>query len=471
MVLTGLVLIMILGVAMFYYTQGLFSSLVTLLVTIACAAMALTWYQPIAVTLYPTYSAIAPSLTLMLLFGLPLIGMRMLFDWILARKNVVFNQWVDRIGGAILGLVIGMVIVGMLVMCLSMLPFGASLMGYRPFDDTLTRQQTLAPFKPLNFLLTTMGKLSGGSLSDENSFAANHAEFELREFAYRNRAAVKGEAKLAVNNNCPEDAAVIIQAYEIPKDHPWLNEEWTAKIAPAAPVEIVEGETPTETPAEPPVEAPVEPGNPHYLPGLVAAKNPLLSDEENTLANSRFVIVRVGVDRDLVGKGKFFQIPATNFRLVLPDGRSMYPIAYMSYPNNENDVLHNAKKRWNIWLPPTEDNRLAIRQLIVLRPRSSEVMFDKAGNEDVSGKGLVIDWLYRIPKTDPTTAEGDASADDDPMRLIFRRGLQLDIPEPEVLSSELVVMERAAFRGKVETVLMPHTPPLKGGLSNGRIKK
>jgi hypothetical protein len=458
MVLIGLVLIMILGVALFYFTQGLFSSLVTLLVTIACAAMALTWYQPIAVKFYPTYAAIAPSLTLMLLFGLPLIAMRMLFDWVLVRKNVVFNQWVERIGGAVFGIMIGMIIVGMLVMCLSMLPFGASLIGYRPFDDTLTRQQTLAPFKPLDFLLGTMGKLSGGSLADANSFSNSHADFELREFAYRNRATVKGEAKLAVNNRCPEDAAAVLRVFELPDDHPWINEDWTPRT-PAAPAEVAEGETPAE--------APVESGNPHYLPKLVSAKNPLLPDDENTLAGSRFVIVRIGVDRSLVGKGKFFQLPATNFRLALPDGRSVYPIGYMTYPNNRNDILHNAAKRWTIWLPPTEDNRLAVRRLVVVRPRSSEVLYAEAGNESVSGKGLVIDWLYRIPTMDPAATDEDAPAETDPMRLIFRRGLQLDLPEPEMLSSELV--EMVDSQGK--TVLMPHTPPLTGGLSNGRIKK
>ena len=176
--------------------------------------------------------------------------------------------------------------------------------------------------------------------------------------------------------------------------------------------------------------------------------------------DSRIVIVRVAVSRVLATRGWGWQLPATNFRLVHPDGRNFYPLAYLTYPSGDNaERLGESRTHWRIWRPETgssgdNDQRgLKIAELYVYRPSGAE-----SQNRE---HALVIDWVYRLPPivaVDSTEVfdEPDESAPDEQeqadtpslgltMLLVFRRGVELELNNVQI-----------------------GAPPAEGALSHGK---
>jgi hypothetical protein len=389
MVLIIIATLLVLAIAAFHFSQGLFSSLIVAILTTLCAALALNFYHPLAASMFPKNSAWAEAVMLALLFGIPFAGIRVGFDF-LARKNVVYNVWVDRIGGGILGLWVGIMVTGVLMICLQLLPLDASLMTYKPYDETLQRHQTLGIFAPDETVLKVAGALSRGALRGVNDFQADHADFVLRTFTERNRAG------LPTNRTCLEGQFNVLAAYELPADHPW-QEQFADVI------------------------------------------NPMLSPEENHPDNSRIVIIRVGIGNDIQIKKPrpMWMLPATNFHLILPDGTSAWPSAYMAFPNTEaRRRLTVGRWHWELFVPRLIEGRPAVTELAVARPASeSWSLAELTDSARVSGQGLAIDWVFRLPKVDaPEVDDEDAPAEGAPpvMTMVFRRGLQDTVPQPQL---------------------------------------
>ncbi len=373
MVLSVLATIAILAIAFYNTTQGLFSSMIMTLLTVLCAAFALGFYEPMAAKFYPDHAPYALAMCLMVLFAGLLFALRLGLDIIL-RPDVIYHIWVDRVAGGLFGLITGIIIVGVATVALQLLPLRQAVFGYRPYDETLQRRQRLGPFYPDEFTLSMVSMLSRGTLGAGNDFAANHRDFALRTFCYRNRAGRE------TDNACPPDSVKVVGVWQLPEDHPWLQ--------------------PTDDPEQQTI------ADLHNPPQM------RLRDDD-----SRIVIVRVAVSRALATRGWGWQLPATNFRLVHPDGRNFYPLAYLTYPSGDNAVrLGQSRTHWRIWRPETglggdNERGLKIAELYVYRPSGAE-----SQNRD---HALVIDWVYRLPPivaVDSTEVfdEPDESAPDEP---------------------------------------------------------
>lgn len=418
MVLSALATIAILAIAFYHTTQGLFSSMIMTLLTVLCAAFALSSYQPLAAKFYPDHAPYAMAMCLMVLFAGLLFALRLGLDIIL-RPNVIYHVWVDRVAGGLFGLITGIIIVGVATVALQLLPLRQAVFGYRPYDETLQRRQRLGPFYPDEFALSMVSMLSRGTLRGGNDFAVNHRDFALRTFCYRNRAGRQ------TDNACPSDSVKVVGVWQLPEEHPWLQR---------APAEDPEQQTEQQTIAD-------------------LHNPPQMRLDDN---DSRIVIVRVAVSKMLASRGWGWQLPATNFRLVHPDGRNFYPLAYLTYPSGDNAVrlrqLGESRIHWRIWRPETgsggdNDQRgLKIAELYVYRPSGAE-----SQNRE---QALVIDWVYRLPPIvavdsteepdEPDESDGsDESAPDEQeqvdapppgptMLLVFRRGVELELNNVQI---------------------------------------
>jgi len=196
MVLILIAVALILAIAAFQAWQGVFSSLVMTILTALSAGIALATYESLAAELYNTQPAYAHAIALVATFVLPLLALRIAFDWLI-RGNVILGNditsvWIGRGVAGLFGLVTGMILVGVLALAVQMLPVGASILGYQPFDGQLERDDAFAPFYPDDFVLAMAGHFSRASLADERRWGDSHDDLLRELYCARNTADLHG---------------------------------------------------------------------------------------------------------------------------------------------------------------------------------------------------------------------------------------------------------------------------------------
>jgi len=334
MVVILLATALIVGIAYIQVVQGVFSALIMTILSVLSAAIAFTYYEPLAQTFfYNRFSAYADGTCLIALFVLSLLVLRLLADRFIPA-NVVLNVWPNRIIGGIFGLISGVICVGVLAVSLQMLPWGPSMMTYRPFDDSLQRVQSLAPLYPDDFAVGLAKTLSSGGLSGRRSFGEVHPDLLLELYCARNTAGSLGRV------DTPRDGLQSVTVYE-----------------PAG--QAIPGISPTEIPVSP------------FLP-------------EDAI--DKVIVVKTVLAASVANeKDKWYRLPATHFRLLTDKYKGHYPLAYLLYGQKDEKGTPLASG-WQLIAAPYEEDRLQIGKLIVQRPGKKQ------------GKTLAVDWVYRIGK-------------------------------------------------------------------------
>ncbi|MDY6912854.1 MAG: CvpA family protein [Planctomycetota bacterium] len=335
MVLILLATVLILAVAFYQVTQGLFSAMIMTILTVLSAAAAFNFYEPLASMLYARQPAYADAAALIAVFVVPLLVLRIGYDKLIG-SNVVFGIWADRIGGGLLGLITGIILIGVLAIALQMLPFGAKVMTYQPFDDALQRKQRLLPFCPDELTAGMAKMLSAGAFSSDRAYGTSHDDLLLELYCARNRYRQhrREEGQNIVEHvgrvDSPPDALQVLSVHHVDFSLAgWLDD----------------------------------------LP-----KNPLLDTIETTKA----MVVRVSVAASARDDDNWWRLPATHFRLVCQSGRSFYPLGYLTYVRTERPA-------WQLIAAPVENKLAQIGALAVPRPWKNEM------------ESLTVDWVYRVP--------------------------------------------------------------------------
>jgi len=138
-------LVLILTITFFQGLQGVFSALISCVLTILAASLAIGFYEDLYFTYLMQFDPErGRAIALLAIFFVSLLILRILFD-VLIRGNMQFSLYVDRIGGGLLGFVTAMITVGMLAISLHMLPFGLTFMGYSRYTLVDTSGNVLAP--------------------------------------------------------------------------------------------------------------------------------------------------------------------------------------------------------------------------------------------------------------------------------------------------------------------------------------
>jgi hypothetical protein len=294
--------------------------------------------------------------------------------------NVLVGAWPDRIAGGAVGLVTGMIAVGVFTIGIQLLPTGPRWLMYRPFDDGLKRQQSLAPFYPDEFTLGLIDILSAGSIRGNTKFSERHDNLLLEAWCARNEA---NQLRTVDNEkvvdrigrmDAPPDCLVSLDAYE-PNDPAWKAD------VPPDPL-MVEGDP------------------------------------------SRILIVRVKVSDPAKGGNQvkdtdsWWRLPATQFRLAVHRSKTdsnltnHYPVAYMTAYLSDRDysgtVTRGTTPDWKPIAPPREreNGQFLPGQLYLERP----------GKKEGGADQLVMDWVFRIGR------------DEEPQYVAFRRVARLDLP-------------------------------------------
>ncbi len=126
-----LMLILVFAVTLRQATSGLFSALIMTVLTVCCAAVALGTYEWAATSFVAEFwkREYAYPVALGAIFGVSLVVLRLLFDKLITR-SCLLPVLVDRVGGGLFGFVTALTTVGILAICLAMIPFGRSMLGF-----------------------------------------------------------------------------------------------------------------------------------------------------------------------------------------------------------------------------------------------------------------------------------------------------------------------------------------------------
>lgn len=185
MLLSLLFLVLLLAIALSQATKGFFSALIMTVLTMCCCAAAVTTHEWIAVNALAPYwkPDFAHPLALGATFGLSLLLLRLAFDRLI-RRSCLLPAWVDRAGGGVCGLITAEIMVGMIAVCVQMVPFpDGSVLGYSrvsPVSRNRPAGEQVKPkgdsegnelfFTPDRFAMATASLLSGGIFSGQRSF-------------------------------------------------------------------------------------------------------------------------------------------------------------------------------------------------------------------------------------------------------------------------------------------------------------
>ncbi len=341
--------LVVLGIAMYQTVQGLFNAMIFAMLSIISALMAFALFEPLAAMLYTRQPAYAYGVGLGAVFVLSLLVLRLLFD-LTIRGNVVFGDWTNRIGGALFGLVGGIVVVGMLLVSMQQFPFDRSVLTYAAFNPKLERNLRIYPFCPDDFVVGLAEVTSSGSMSAGREFGDAHDHFIKEAYCARNTAGLNGRVEAGGKKRRTGDDGYLA----------------------SAPVEV-------------------------YLPGRDDDALPWEFDTP-LREQGQLVVVRVVVDgqarngEEFTNAVNWWHLPATHFRLVARDGesiRSFYPVGYLTHYTDEQmtETPIAPDQRWQVHFPVADFAGEA-------PPRSDLFVARKYSSEQ---KDLVVDWVYRVP--------------------------------------------------------------------------
>ena len=311
MALILLVVALVLAVAFFQVVQGIYAALIMMLASLVSAAVAFAYFEPLAEVLYPQLHGAAEGVAMGGLFGVCLLVLRLGADHFL-HHNVVVGVWANRIGAGALGLVAALVIMGTVMTAVQLLPLGSSILGFKPFNESLQRQQVLAPFQPDQFTAGLVDLMSLGSLKPGSgkTLGVVHRNLLQEAAARRNTAGLNGSI------TAPSNSLMVTGSYapEYDATMTWMDQ---------VPDDPLRGQ-----------------------------------------AQTNILIVRVAVDASAADADKWWRLPATHFRLIGKDGNSAYPVAY----------LFVGQGRWQVAAAPVEEGQTRITSLVAARSAESGKM-------------------------------------------------------------------------------------------------
>ncbi len=161
---------------------GMIGAIIMCVLVLACASLAFGTYEWVAFSfLVGPLGDLAPAVALMGLFVIPLIGLRLGFDALITRANLI-PLLVDRAVGAVFALVAAYVMTGVVAVAISLLPLGGSFFGHQNVDPETGEANSLW-LGPDRFTVSFVSMMSHGLFSGHGEWLDDHPDL-LQEIAW-----------------------------------------------------------------------------------------------------------------------------------------------------------------------------------------------------------------------------------------------------------------------------------------------
>lgn len=164
------------AIIFFQWMQGLFSALIMAVLCVLSATAALGAHEMLAESiLNDLIGDYGYAVAFIGIFGLSLLGTRLLLDKVVARDTQLPGL-IDKAGALAFGIITGLICAGALGIGIQMLPTGPSILGFRRYDEQGQPQHKLW-LNPDAFTVKLCGYLADTTLGGPDSWLATHPDF------------------------------------------------------------------------------------------------------------------------------------------------------------------------------------------------------------------------------------------------------------------------------------------------------
>ena len=209
-------LIFLVAIAYFHAIQGLFSALLSAVLCLLCAALAFATFEYIAINVFADFKPnFAMGLALAGMFAIPLLILRTVLDKLIQR-GCLLPAMLDRVGGLAFGALASFIMVGMLAVCLQLMPFGSGFLAFARVDreDPAQEEQNELWLSPDRFAVKMASMFSDGVFSGSESFTKAHPDF-VTEIGWIEAVIPTDQAdRRHVRRFAPPDSMRVVGAWE-----------------------------------------------------------------------------------------------------------------------------------------------------------------------------------------------------------------------------------------------------------------
>lgn len=375
-------IVLILAMTFFQGLQGLFSALITCILTVLAAALAFGLYEDLyfgqLIRYQPDHGR---SIALVGIFIISLLVLRGLFDAII-KGNMHFPLYVDRIGGGVVGFVSALIAVGVLAVGVQMLPFGTSFLGFSRYELVDEQERAVAPpedadqeairtfrsridyrtvkhrrrslagfFNPDGFAAGIASHLSANALQGRNQLSAVYPD--LLGSIYNAQSAHFNASRIAV----PADSLRVEAWWFMPNK---------------SPIDSLHDRVPVETP-----EGQSKSGQRGHGSTLVRLER--IKTEASAGPEQRYIVVRVNLNSEARDEDNHHRFTTEQVRLVARVGKPgevrEFFLAGINHAFQTANSHDQAQPRW------------------VKLYRGESI-----ARQNESG-GLNLDWVFAVPQT------------------------------------------------------------------------
>lgn len=188
MLFSLVIAIMVILVTAFWVYQGMFSAMIMFFLSVVSCLIAFGFYEQVhALWAGSLDGGIGLPLALMLLFLASLLGLRFLADKLIP-DNIRLPVILDRAGGGVCGLFIGLILVGTSLTAIQMLPIGASVFGFERLEaqpDGTVKAKSFSFFNPDGFTVGLATMLSNNRFGGTNRLAESKPDLLLDLYSAR----------------------------------------------------------------------------------------------------------------------------------------------------------------------------------------------------------------------------------------------------------------------------------------------
>ncbi|MCH7720805.1 MAG: CvpA family protein [Planctomycetes bacterium] len=182
-------------IAYLHAIQGLFSALIGCVLSILSVCVAFAGFEYVAHNWLASWRPdFAMPVAFIGLFCGTLLGTRVIADNLI-RRACLLPMIVDRVGGGVFGVLVGMIITGMLAIALQMIPLGGTMLGYSRFkppppprasraddvdlpeDDRDPDDQEDIFLNPDRFVVRLASMMGNGVFSGQRDWYDTHPDF------------------------------------------------------------------------------------------------------------------------------------------------------------------------------------------------------------------------------------------------------------------------------------------------------